>query len=121
MKKKQNVIPKNYLDKIPVHASHIRTVVAEDGIVTLDIENKGAFNKLAQKLFKRPQVSHIHLDEFGSFVWLTVDGKRSIYELGEDVKAHFGERAEPLYERLAKYFQILESYKFIYFSFAKEK
>ena len=29
---------------------------------------------------------------------------------------HFGEKAEPLYERLSQYFQILENYKFITFN-----
>ena len=32
---------------------------------------------------------------------------------GKDVEMHFGEKANPLYERLAKYFQILDSYGFI--------
>ena len=51
----------------------------------------------------------------GSFVWPIIDGERDIISIGEDVKAHFGEKAEPLYERLAKYFQILESYGFVKF------
>jgi len=33
--------------------------------------------------------------------------------MGECVREKFGETAEPLYERLAKYFQILDSYGFI--------
>ena len=35
--------------------------------------------------------------------------------LGEKVKEHFGDKAEPLYERLARYIKTLESYKFIRF------
>ena len=31
------------------------------------------------------------------------------------VEKQFGEKANPLYERLARYFQILESYRFITF------
>ena len=37
----------------------------------------------------------------------------SIEELGEAVKTRFGDKAEPLYERLSEYFCILESYNFI--------
>ncbi len=85
----------------------------EKGIVTLDIENVGFFNRLAQKFFKRPPVSHIHLDEMGSFVWPLMDGEKDIAVLGVLVKEHFGDAAEPLYERLAKYFQILDSYSFV--------
>lgn len=85
----------------------------EKGIVTLDIENVGFFNRLAQKFFKKPPVSHIHLDEMGSFVWPLMDGEKDIAALGVLVKEHFGDAAEPLYERLAKYFQILDSYSFV--------
>jgi len=35
-----------------------------------------------------------------------------ISEYGEPFKEKFGESAEPLYERLARYFQILETYGF---------
>ncbi len=39
--------------------------------------------------------------------------RKNIIELGKEVDAHFGEEAAPLYERLAKFFQVLESYHFI--------
>ncbi len=111
--KKKNIISSNYLEKIPVHPVSLKWSVGEDGIVTLEKENKGFFNRIAQKLFKKPKTSYIHLDETGSFVWPLVDGKKDIIELGKAVEAHFGEKAHPLYERLAKYFQILDSYGFI--------
>ena len=49
----------------------------------------------------------------GSFVWPLLDGEKDIVAIGVLVKEHFGEEAEPLYERLAKYFQILDSYSFV--------
>ncbi len=110
MKKK---IDKNYLEKIPVHPEEIPWKTDESGIVTLEIENKGAMNRILQKLMKKPKVSYIHLDKTGSFVWPLIDGKKSIEELGKEVDAHFGEEAHPLYERLATFFSILDSYKFI--------
>ena len=113
MRKKKNVITQNYLDTIPVHAQHIAWSQNENGAVTLDIENKGFFNRIAQKVFKRPKISHVHLDSLGSFVWPLINGEDSIFEIGKAVDAHFGEKAHPLYERLAKFFQILESYGFI--------
>ena len=85
----------------------------KDGIITLNIENTGVFNRVAQKLFKKPKISHIQLDKMGSFIWPLLDGEKDIMALGVLVKEHFGEEAEPLYERLAKYFQILDSYHFI--------
>lgn len=113
MKNRKEVISKNYLEKVPVRPEHIKWYTDEKGIVTLDIENTGFMNLMAQKLFRKPKVSHIHLDEMGSFVWPLLDGEKNIIELGEVVKEQFGEKANPLYERLAKYFQILDSYRFI--------
>ena len=112
-KSKKNVISKNYLEKIPMRKTGIDWDKNEEGKVTLHIKNEGLMNKLAQKLFKKPEVSHIYLDDIGSFVWPILDGNKDIIALGELVKAEFGDKAEPLYERLAKYFQILDSYNFI--------
>jgi hypothetical protein len=81
--------------------------------VTLEIENKGTMNRIMQVFFKKPRISYVHLDEMGSFIWPIMDGECDIIKIGEQVKAHFGENAEPLYERLVKFFQILESYNFI--------
>ena len=110
MKKKNDT---NYLEKIPVHPAGIPWKTDENGIVTLEIENKGAMNRIAQKLLKKPRISYIHLDKTGSFIWPLIDGKKDIFELGKAVDEHFGEEAHPLYERLAKFFQVLDSYKFI--------
>ena len=105
----------NYLERKPLRKESIGWKTEENGFVTLEIENKGVFNRIAQKLFKKPKISYVHLDEMGSFVWPLIDGERNITDIGVFVKEHFGEKAEPLYERLAKYFKVLESYGFIKF------
>lgn len=102
----------NYLERIPKKSEGI-VWSEENGIVTLEIENKGVMNRIMQKLLKKPKVSYVHLDEMGSFVWPIIDGEADIIKIGEEVKNHFGEKAEPLYERLSSYFRILESYGFI--------
>ncbi len=111
---KNNKKSENYLEKIPVRCD-LNWSKDDKEIVTLEIENRGIFNKIAQKLFKKPKVSYIHLDEIGSFAWSLIDGNKTILELAKDVEEKFSEDANPLYERLAKYFQILESYNFITF------
>ncbi len=113
MKKKKEVIAKNYLEKIPMRPAHIRWSTDGNGIVILDIENTGFMNRMAQKLFHKPAVSHVHLDAMGSFVWPLMDGEKTIIELGELVEKQFGQKAHPLYERLATYFRILDSYRFV--------
>ncbi len=112
MKRKQ-VIRENYLDKVPARNPAIGWTTDEAGTVTLEIENKGLANRIAQKVLKKPKITYIHLDENGSFVWPLIDGESSILELGKAVDERFGEAAHPLYERLAKFFQILDSYGFI--------
>ncbi len=111
---KKNNKNENYLEKVPVKAIKNFSVDTENA-VTLEKENKGAFNKIAQVLFKKPKISYIHLDEFGSFVWILIDGESDVFKIGKSVKEKFGEKAEPLYERLSQYLRTLEIYNFITF------
>lgn len=103
----------NYLTLIPQIPSELRWTNDENNIVTLEIDNKGIFNKIAQLIFKKPKISYIHLDELGSFVWQQIDGKRNVDDISVLVKERFGETAEPLYQKLVKYLEILKSYHFI--------
>ncbi len=111
--KKKNQIDENYLERIPVPHPSIGWEIDQNGVVMLTIENTGWANRIAQKLFKRPKYSYVHLDEMGSFLWPLLDGQTTITDLGLQVKEQFGSKAEPLYPRLAKYFQILDSYHFV--------
>ena len=114
MKKNKKTEPdKNFLEFIPERNESLTWKTDRNGTITLVIENTGFFNRLAQKVFLKPEHSYVHLDELGTFVWPLIDGKTNIIELGKLVHEEFGEKAEPLYPRLAKYFQILESYNFI--------
>lgn len=109
MKKKKE----NFMDYIPVCNPKFTWDVDEKGIVTVHVINSGIYNWIAQKVFKKPRVSHIKLDEYGSFVWLQMDGKRNIFDISKLVETQFGKEAEPLLNRLVKYFQILYDNKFI--------
>ena len=104
----------NYLDYVPV-ISPKNTWNAENGKVTIHMVHRGFYAGIAQKFFHRPRVSHIDLDEQGSFVFQKIDGKRTVGEIALLVKDHFGAKAEPLYDRLVHYMQILRNNGFIYF------
>ncbi len=112
--KKEKVLIENYLENIP-RREVVKFSCDEEGFVILEVENTGIANRIAQKLLKKPKISYIHLDKFGSFVWNKIDNTKSIADIAKDVEAEFGEEANPLYERLAKFFQILQSYNFISF------
>lgn len=111
--KRKNKVSQNYLEFVPSHNPLIESVTDESGNVTILQENKGFFCFVTQKLFHKPKVSQIHLDEMGNFIWPLIDGNRSIMEISRLVKDHFGERAEPLYSRLVTYIDTLERYGFI--------
>ncbi len=49
----------------------------------------------------------------GSFIWKQIDGKKTIYEIALLVKDRYQEEAEPLYDRLIQYINILKNNKFI--------
>lgn len=66
-----------------------------------------------------PRLKHpymkINLDEFGTEVWLRMDGVRSIGEIADILTTKFGERIQPVEERLTKFLSQLYSHKFISF------
>lgn len=110
---------KNFMDLVPICNPAYTWDADKKGIVTVHVVNKGFYNRIAQKLFHRPKVSHIALDRYGSFVWMQMDGKRTVYEISALVSERFEKDAEPLIERLVKFFQILYQNKFI--GYVKEK
>ena len=105
----------NYLDFVPVINGQNTWDQGEDGVVTIHMVNRGFYNTLAQKLFHTPRVSHIKLDEYGSFLWMRIDGITTVGQLALELKEAYGEKAEPLYDRLVKYMQILRNNRFILF------
>ena len=110
---KKNNSNENFLEKVPVRKEGLGWSQSEDGSVTLEMEKKGVANRIAQKLLKKPEISYIHLEETGSFIWPLIDGERTVYDIGQLVQEHFGEKANPLYERLSVYLGNLEKYGFI--------
>lgn len=46
---------------------------------------------------------------------MRIDGVKTVGQLALELKEAYGERAEPLYDRLVKYMQILHNNRFILF------
>ncbi len=117
--KKNKREKENYLDRIP-KINDKKWELDDEGYVEVTVENTGFYNTIAQKFFKKPRFSFIKLDQYGSCVWQQIDGKKTIYEIGQILKlAHKG-AADQLYERLASYFRILESNGYVIFLKEKE-
>lgn len=105
----------NFLDFVPKKNPEFEWKIKENGCVEIAMPNKGFFNRLAQIIWKRPKVSYISLDEFGSFVWKQIDGESTVLDISIPVKEQFGEKAEPLLERLSTFVKTLSNWKFVIF------
>ena len=109
MKAKQS---KNYLDYVPVKNPEIQYHADSDGIVTVEIEWKGFYHRIAQRFFHRPRVSDIRLDTYGSFVWRTIDGEKNVYAISQALEAQFSGMDKAL-SRLIKFLEIMRDHHII--------
>ena len=103
----------NYLDGIPEKSNHVHWKEKDDGLIQLIIYRDSLLDKAMRKLFFTPDKFLVDLDAMGSFIWKQIDGKKTIYEIALLVKDRYQEEAEPLYDRLIQYINILKNNKFI--------
>lgn len=113
MKKKR--IDENFLDFVPMKNPAYEWDMSEKGIVTVHVVNTGFYNKMAQKFFHRPKISHIDLDQYGSYIWGFIDGVNTVHDISREVEKKFGKKAEPLLNRLVAFLGILHDHKFIFY------
>ena len=62
----------------------------------------------------------VKLDVIGTLVWKACDGKTTVREIAERLRSHFGERVEPVYDRLSFFLSQLERGGFISYPEVKE-
>ncbi|WP_290772005.1 PqqD family protein [Anaerofustis sp.] len=102
----------NYLEYIPIKNPEMDYETDDKNIVTIKKEWVGFYNNIAQKFFKKPRVSDITLDEYGSFIWLKIDGEKNVYDLSKELEVHFPKMEKSL-ARLMKFLEILKNNEFI--------
>lgn len=107
--------PKNFLDYVPRRNRNYEYDVSDDGIVTIHIRWKGIYHKIASVFFKKPETSHVDLDKIGSFVWLSMDGQKTVEDLAAEFQAAFPEEEKPL-ERISQFLKILHNNQFIVYN-----
>lgn len=114
--KKQRVEPQavNLLELIP--DQNIQSEKIVDGLCVL-LKPKYRHPWFVKHVLPRLKSPHykIKLDDIGSFIWDRCDGRKTVKEIGRELKDKFGDKVEPLYERLGNFFQNLEKNKFITF------
>lgn len=106
---KSDVQEENLLDIVFAINPDLIYSVNDDKIVTIEIPQNHPIQRFFRKLrVKIPQTQKIELDEIGSFVFLSIDGKCTVKEVGEQLHNAYGEEVEPLWKRLSQYLDIME-------------
>ncbi len=57
----------------------------------------------------------VELDDVGSFVWECVDGRNNVETIAVKLEKKFGEKVDPVYERLNQFLYMLRNNEFIRF------
>lgn len=69
-------------------------------VVVLNKQDYKIQNFLRKCKFNIPEYKKIEFDEYCSTVFLLIDGKKTVKDIGEILDKKFGEKVHPLYERL---------------------
>ncbi|BEV73749.1 MULTISPECIES: PqqD family peptide modification chaperone [unclassified Paludibacterium] len=78
-------------------------------IVTILRKQDHWIQRFVRKLkFKIPAYRRTSLDDQASHAFLSIDGTRTVQEIGELMAARFGDQANPLYERLLMFLNHIE-------------
>lgn len=117
---KKKKIHMNYLESIPVRSEERPWRIKEDGLVEVDMENKGFYHTLAQKFFKKPRISHISLDEYGSVVWKNADGNKTVMDIIKIMENTFPKEKDRMLDRVVTYMATLQNSGFISMKGAKK-
>lgn len=90
-------------------SGNINYEVDKEGIVTVLEKQDHKIQSFFRKLrFKIPMYKKITLDKYSSCVFLQIDGKKTVKEIGEDLDNKYGEKSHPLYERLLIFLNHIE-------------
>lgn len=103
----------SFLDMVPIKNPTIYWEMTPAGYVRVLVEERGFISKCKKIFTGTPVRSQVVLDKFGSFIWVKMDGKRTVEEIGTLLYQQFGEETEPLEERLEDHFMALRRHRFI--------
>lgn len=102
-------------DLVPIKNPTIYWEMTPAGYIRLQVEEKGIISKCKRLITGAPVSNQIVLDKFGSFIWVKMDGRHTVEEIGTMLYQQFGEETEPLEERLESHFSALKRHHLIVF------
>ncbi|MEG8947201.1 PqqD family protein [Rosettibacter firmus] len=111
---KKNLKYVNYLDLIPYHIASYET--NEINLVTVLIPKFSSefAKKYIMPRLKTPFIK-LKLDELGSAAWLEIDGNKKVIDIANNLSEKFGNKIQPVEERLTKFLNQLYEQKLITF------
>ena len=89
--------------------------VDKQGIVTVLEKQDYRIQRFLRKLkFKIPMHKKMELDKYSSCIFLQIDGKQTVKEIGQNLEFKYGQESHPLYERLLLFLNHIEvNYRYI--------
>jgi len=104
----------NYLDLTPICTKeHLIGTDKKVVVIIPKFTNKFAVQSIVPKL-KYPDMK-LNLDEIGSEVWLAIDGRKKVKEIAVELSQRFGDKIQPIDERLTKFLTQLYEQRLITF------
>lgn len=91
----------NLLMTYPIRVTDIAWERHADGSITLRVAPHGLLGQLVSRWSREPSQAY-RLDPVAGRVWELSDGTRTVMEIGKLLYSEFGEREEPIAERVAK-------------------
>jgi len=83
--------------------------VSTENIVTILEKQDHKIQKFCRRLkFRIPEYKKTSLDEYGSYIFLQIDGRKTVKDIGENLEAKYGDKVHPLYERLLLFLNHIE-------------
>lgn len=77
------------------------------------MEHTGFYARIAQVVFKKPRVSHIALDRYGSVVWRAMDGEHTVADIIHIMETRFPDEKQRMMDRVVTFLAILQKNGFI--------
>ena len=110
----------NYLELTPKRSyDHEVEDSGKVSVLVPKFKNKFLVNYLAPRL-KAPFIK-AKLDDFGSLTWIEMDGSKNVHSISQSLTDKFGEKVQPVNERLTKFLTQLYQYNFITFNEINQK
>lgn len=104
----------NYLELTPKRIyDHEMEDSGKISVLVPKFKNKFLVNFLMPRL-KSPYIK-AKLDDFGSLTWTEMDGTKNVQAISQSLTNKFGDKVQPVNERLTKFLTQLYQYNFITF------